>query len=77
MTQSQTTNLSSKITDVIKSLNKRSQDVLVRRFGLKAGKVETLESIGKSKSYSVTRERVRQNEEVASRELRKKCAQDH
>lgn len=71
MNQSQTTNLSSKITEAIKSLNKRSQDVLVRRFGLKAGRVETLESIGRSKSYGVTRERVRQIEEVASRELRK------
>lgn len=40
--------------------NKRTRDVIVRRFGLNSGKVETLESIGRS--YGITRERVRQIE---------------
>lgn len=40
---------------------KRTKDVIVRRFGFKTGQKETLESIGQS--YSITRERVRQIEE--------------
>ncbi|MDO8435995.1 MAG: sigma factor-like helix-turn-helix DNA-binding protein [bacterium] len=48
--------------EILKDLPKRQKDVLLRRFGLrsKAGKRETLESIGKS--MNVTRERVRQIE---------------
>lgn len=68
---SKKSNMVPKIFDALKILNKRSQDVLVRRYGLKIGRVETLESIGRSKGYGVTRERVRQIEEVALRELRK------
>ncbi len=40
--------------------NPRSRDVLLRRYGLKYGRPETLESIGQS--YNITRERVRQIE---------------
>lgn len=57
------------VSEVLKSLNSRSQDVISRRFGLKTGNIETLESIGKK--YKITRERVRQIEESALRELRK------
>jgi len=53
----------------LKSLNKRTQVVVDKRFGLKNGKTETLESIGKA--YGITRERVRQIEEAGLRELRK------
>jgi len=49
-------------------LNTRNKDVISRRFGLKTGKKETLESIGKS--YGITRERVRQIEEVSLRQIR-------
>jgi len=41
--------------------NPRVREVIERRFGLKNGKVETLESIGKN--YGITRERVRQIED--------------
>lgn len=41
-------------------LNPRSRDVVLRRYGLKHGRPETLEAIGQS--YGITRERVRQIE---------------
>ena len=62
-------NFINSVSGVLKSLNTRSQDVIFRRFGLKTGDIETLESIGKK--YNITRERVRQIEETALRELRK------
>ena len=62
-------NFLNSISGVLKNLNPRTQDVISRRFGLKTGNVETLESIGGK--YKITRERVRQIEEAALRELRK------
>ncbi len=47
----------------------RLRDIFARRYGLKDGKRETLESIGKS--YNITRERVRQIEESNLDYLRK------
>ncbi len=53
--------LSNKIEKALLFLtNPRVRDVVIRRFGLKSGKGETLETIGKS--YDITRERVRQIE---------------
>lgn len=49
-------------------LNVRNRDIVSRRFGLKNGKRETLESIGKS--YGITRERVRQIEEVSLKQVK-------
>jgi len=46
-------------------LDARSQDIVTRRYGLKTGKIETLDSIGKE--YGVTRERVRQIEAQAKK----------
>lgn len=54
---------------LLRNIPQRSRDIITRRFGLKSGKKETLESIGKS--YSITRERVRQIEEAALDQLRK------
>lgn len=62
-------NFINSISGVLKLLNPRTQDIISRRFGFKIGDIETLESIGKK--YKVTRERVRQIEEAALRELRK------
>ena len=56
--------------DLLKGLSEREKDVLERRFGLKSKKKETLESIGKS--YGICRERVRQIEERALGEIKKK-----
>jgi DNA-directed RNA polymerase delta subunit len=46
--------------ELIRGLPQRTADVVERRFGLKGGERETLESIGQS--YGITRERVRQIE---------------
>lgn len=54
---------------LMKSLSTRNRDIISRRFGLKTGRKETLESIGKS--YGITRERVRQIEEFSLNQLSK------
>ena len=54
---------------LLKSLSVRNRDIISRRFGLKTGQKETLESIGKS--YGITRERVRQIEEFSLAQLAK------
>ena len=69
MNEQEKTNFIDSVSGILKSLNSRSQDVITRRFGLKAGNSETLESIGKK--YKITRERVRQIEEASLRDLRK------
>ncbi|MDP3963371.1 MAG: sigma factor-like helix-turn-helix DNA-binding protein [bacterium] len=53
--------------EVVETLPKRTKIVLMRRFGLKNGKHETLESIGQD--YGITRERVRQIENDALKQL--------
>lgn len=69
-------NLTATIRGVVRQLlsvlNTRNRDVVSRRFGLKIGKKETLESIGKS--YGITRERVRQIEEVSLKQVRENFA---
>jgi hypothetical protein len=52
-------NLVNEILEVIP--NERTKEVLVRRFGLKDGRRQTLEAIGRD--HKITRERVRQIEE--------------
>ena len=54
---------------LVKNLSPRNKDIISRRFGLKSGKKETLESIGKN--YGITRERVRQIEEFSLNQLSK------
>ncbi len=50
-------------------LNQRTRDIISLRFGLNDGRRKTLEEIGKK--YGITRERVRQIEEVAFSDLKK------
>jgi DNA-directed RNA polymerase delta subunit len=59
--------LSETATSLMSILDARSQDIVTRRYGLKTGKVETLDSIGKE--YGITRERVRQIESQAKKLL--------
>lgn len=56
------------VADLLKNTSVRNKDIISRRFGLKTGKRETLESIGSS--YQITRERVRQIEEATLAQLR-------
>lgn len=52
---------------LLASLDARSRDIISRRFGLRDGKRETLEEIGKE--YGITRERVRQIESHTKKTL--------
>ncbi len=52
-----------------RGLSPKTKDIFDRRFGVKTGSVETLESIGQS--LGITRERVRQIEEVGFNFVRK------
>ncbi len=60
--------IKSVVTQLISILSSRNRDVISRRFGLKTGKKETLESIGQT--YGITRERVRQIEEASLKLIR-------
>ena len=51
-------------------LPKRSQDIIIRRYGLSGdAKKSTLDSIGKK--YNITRERIRQIENYSLKNMRK------
>ncbi|MEK7615735.1 MAG: sigma factor-like helix-turn-helix DNA-binding protein [Patescibacteria group bacterium] len=56
------------VSQLISVLNQRNREIISRRFGLKNGSKETLESIGAS--YGITRERVRQIEEASLAQIR-------
>lgn len=56
------------LNEVLETLSPRERKVLEMRFGLKDGKVKTLEEVGKE--FKVTRERIRQIEAKAIRKLR-------
>ena len=56
-------------------LTDKEKEVVVRRYSLNNQQRETLEKIGKS--FSVTRERVRQLKERALRKLRKSSRSKH
>ncbi len=54
---------------LLNGLEKRSKDIIIRRFGLEEKPKETLEKIGQS--YGITRERVRQIEDSVLASLQK------
>lgn len=56
------------LNEVLETLSPREKKVLEMRFGLKDGKIKTLEEVGKE--FKVTRERIRQIEAKAVRKLR-------
>ena len=56
------------IDSVLHTLNRREEDVIRLRFGLKDGRCHTLEEVGEQ--FDVTRERIRQIEAKALRKLR-------
>jgi RNA polymerase primary sigma factor len=60
--------LSEQISDVLASLTSRERRVLELRFGLEDGRTRTLEEVGRE--FGVTRERIRQIEGKALRQLR-------
>lgn len=54
---------------ITKNLSSKVKEVFERRFGMKTGKPETLESIGES--FGITRERVRQIQEAGFKLVKK------
>lgn len=66
-TQVQEANFAQLTDAALQALDARSRDIIVRRFGIGKDEKETLESIGKE--YGITRERVRQIEANAKKEL--------
>lgn len=58
------------IREIVQTLDSREQAILNRRFGLDGDDESTLEQIGEA--FGVTRERIRQIQEVALRKLREK-----
>lgn len=58
---------------LLASLDERTRDVLIRRFGLQEEEPQTLEAIGQN--FGVTRERVRQIEAAGIRHLQELLAQ--
>jgi DNA-directed RNA polymerase delta subunit len=56
------------IFDLISKLKPRTKDIIIKRFGLKGDKKQTLEEIGQY--HGITRERVRQIESVALSDLK-------
>jgi RNA polymerase primary sigma factor len=61
--------LREQVEDVLGTLSERERRVLQLRFGLEDGRSRTLEEVGRE--FGVTRERIRQIEARALRELRR------
>lgn len=61
-------NLVKVIDFLLKQLNERERNILLKRYGLKTSKKHTLEQIGKA--YNITRERVRQIEKNSINKLK-------
>jgi RNA polymerase primary sigma factor len=62
-------NLRDEMSDLFKVLDDRERKIIVQRFGLDGGKPKTLEQVGKK--FGVTRERIRQVQNVALAKLRR------
>jgi RNA polymerase primary sigma factor len=60
--------LREQLNDILYTLTDRERNVLIMRFGLRDGRLRTLEEVGKE--FEVTRERIRQIEAKALRKLR-------
>ena len=57
------------IHEILPTLDSREQEIVRARFGIDGGKEKTLEEIGKK--FGVTRERIRQIQEIALEKLRR------
>lgn len=61
-------NLRDELKDLLKVLDERECTIIFQRFGLDGGKPKTLEEVGKR--FGVTRERIRQLQNIAVAKLR-------
>ena len=62
-------NLRGEVDGLIEVLDSREKKIISQRFGLDGGKPKTLEDI--SKNFGVTRERIRQLQNIALAKLRR------
>ena len=62
-------NLRGEVDGLIALLNRREKEIISQRFGLNGGKPKTLEDVGKD--FGVTRERIRQLQNIALAKLRR------
>jgi RNA polymerase primary sigma factor len=62
-------NLRGEVDDLIAVLDSREKKIISQRFGLDGGKPKTLEDVGKN--FGVTRERIRQLQNIALAKLRR------
>jgi RNA polymerase primary sigma factor len=62
-------NLRDQVSDLFDVLDDRERKIIVQRFGLDGGKPKTLEEVGKK--FGVTRERIRQLQNIALAKLRR------
>ena len=62
-------NLLGEVDGLLDVLDQRERKIILRRFGLDGGKPKTLEDVGKD--FGVTRERIRQLQNVALEKLRR------
>jgi RNA polymerase primary sigma factor len=61
-------NLRDEVSDLLEALDDRERKIISQRFGLEGGKRRTLEEVGKE--FGVTRERIRQLQNIALAKLR-------
>jgi RNA polymerase primary sigma factor len=62
-------NLRNEVSDLLAVLDDRERKIIFQRFGLDGGKPKTLEAVGKK--FGVTRERIRQLQNIALAKLRR------
>jgi RNA polymerase primary sigma factor len=67
-------NLLSQVVGLLGVLDKREKQIISQRFGLNGGKPKTLEDV--SKNFGVTRERIRQLQNIALAKLRRALSKE-
>jgi RNA polymerase primary sigma factor len=65
-------NMRDELSELLEVLGDRERKIIFERFGLEGGKAKTLEEVGKR--FGVTRERIRQLQNIALAKLRKALA---
>ena len=65
-------NMRDELSQLLEVLNDREREIIFKRFGLDGGKPKTLEEVGKK--FGVTRERIRQLQNIALAKLRRALA---
>src|SRR5207247_11432634 len=65
-------NLQDEVGDLLSVLDEREKKIVFSRFGLDGGRPKTLEEVGKK--FGVTRERIRQLQNIALSKLRRALA---